>query len=459
MMQTPAPDAMAHAMEDVLLDIPNDTAMPALHTTAQPRAMLRHCQQALLSEAVEVRDSWSKCVPTEAVYQPGRACRIAYQLFGDDPDRPDIVYARWAVEGARDHASAARVETPDGSFELYRYPRDRRLRGIRDMRRGDWLQAESSRWCRARFGAGIFADGSWRCSPIKYVPESRLVCRLKGEWRSDSAGTGPDGTSRWLRAYVRLSRVADVTAQSRGIERLHRAFTERGGPLRIPTVIGIRPDQNLLATDFVRGEAFRDALKHGGGSAIDHAMEALVTVNQVCSDSMEGDDRRPEIAASTVLTELAAANPDNRAASSALEPWSRSRPALPRDMLRIHGDLHAGQLILKGEHVWLVDWDRTRPGDPTRDVMNLAAEFDATDILAAAAPDPGVDHWAVRCVEAWRRAGGRILPASGRWWAVRAHVLRAWGLMRHLRTGWRTGTRKLLERAAAIDARGCDWTG
>lgn len=431
-----------------VIDIPDDPALPGLSRCAQPELMLENVRAAVAGLGVCESADYIDCTLTEAIYQPGRACRVAYALNVRGIDRPEIVYARWPAE-IRTHASAIRVESAGESFDLFRYPRDRRLRQVRAMRREDWLIKASAEWFRRKHGEGHFTPESWRCSPIKYVPESRLVCRLKGEWESKAG-------ARWCRAYVRISRRNNAADQTEILSQLGTALNDAACGLAVPESLGAVPRQHLLATEFIRGRTLRDSVACASCEEVAGACRKLASISRQRIDLASvpaGDDRLEPV---SMLADLNAALAQSPGSSRTLDLWARTQPARPQVDALVHGDLHAGQVIQKNDLLFVVDWDACRLGDPTQDITNLAAEIEyATRLTGGAACSRDI---AAVCVEAWRAGGGAFNTRSARWWATHAFVLRAWGLLRHLRPDWRNASSRLLERAAEIFSGGADWT-
>lgn len=431
-----------------VVDIPDDPAMPGMSHCAQPERMLELVTAAAENLVDEERTDYSNCTLTEAVYQPGRACRIAYTLSVPGGERPEMVYARWPAE-KRAHASAIRVG-PDGeAFDLFRYPRDRRLRQVRAMRREDWLTEASAAWFSKQHGMGRFTHGSWRCSPIKYVPESRLVCRLKGEWATK-------GGKKWCRAYVRISRRNNAVDQFELLNRLTIALNDCNCGLAVPTPLGIVPRQHLFATDFIRGRVLRDAIAGARFDEIIAGCHTLSAISRLRIDIAEVPPAGDRLDPMVMLGDLKSVLPLPDGSAHTLDLWASTQPTRPRVDALVHGDLHAGQIIQKHENLFVVDWDACHLGDPTQDIMNLAAEIEYSTRLMR--DESTANDLAATCVAAWRSGGGSLNSLAARWWATHAFVLRAWGLLRHFRSGWRGASIRLLERAAEIYSGGAAWT-
>jgi len=424
----------------IQLELPADAAIPGISRAAQPDAMLSLCREHLVDVSEEERSAWTRCTATEAIYQPGRACRIAYELRDECSDRPVIVYARWPAEGDR-HASATRIRAHGGAFDLFRYPRDRRLRPIRDLRREDWLKDASADWFGDLWGTGRWSNGDWRCTPIKYVPESRLVCRMKGLWTS----TG--GVEKWVRAYVRVSRIDTSVDQVSTLRAVKKALAQIGTPFDAPTPLASMPEYHLLATEFIRGTSLREQADAGNHDAVLDACGRIASLSRLREIWPMKALSMPNPLPHLMLSELTLAAPTLAAIARTLKDWAQTLPPLPVDLRPIHGDLHTGQIIQKGTQLFLVDWDRAALGDPTTDICNLAAELEFRRSLAC---QGSAEFVAREIIDAWRNGNGAFNPQSASWWFAYACVRRAWGLLRHLRPSWKESASWLLNRAHEV---------
>lgn len=421
------------------LQFPADPAMPDLEVAAQPENVLAACRDQLHDVSGDERAAWTRCKITEAIYQPGRSCRIAYEIETGDSDRPTIVYARWPADG-RPHASATRVTTDGGSFDLFRYPRDRRLRQIRAMRRDDWLFEASSAWCRHRDGAGVMALADWRCTPIKYVPESRLVCRLKGRWQPQS------GPERWMRAYVRISRINHTAKQAALLRELKHALATAGAPFDVPEVFDSMDEHHLLATEFVRGQTMREAVDENEVGPVLEACERIAGLSKLPLSTASPATIPPAPTPLEMMKDLAVASTELAVHCRTLADWAHTTPPIANRIGLCHGDLHGGQIIEKKGRFVVVDWDRVCIGDPVRDLCNFISDIEFRSYTKGFSDDSAI---ASRLLAAWKNAGGTVDHASYTWWRTYADTLRAWGLLRHLRPGWPAACAWLLSRAAS----------
>jgi tRNA A-37 threonylcarbamoyl transferase component Bud32 len=404
--------------------------------------MLELIKESSALASAEERMGWQSCTILEAVYQPGRSCRIAYALGEDeDEDRRVLFYARWDPE-SRFHVSAVRLSASGDSFEVYRYPRDRRMKQIRSMHRSTWLREASEKWFSQQRGGGRFADRGWRCTPLKYVPESRLVCRLKGVWNYNDS-------EEWVRAYVRVTRRNEAENQFVTLSRIHESLTKGSAPLDVPRPLGVIPSRHLLATEFVRGKSLKELAQEGAGDEVASICRRLASLHRYCPHVIDARGASSSELQHEMLFELSYGSRERGELCRELQSWCASQAPMHDTAGLVHGDLHSGQIILRGSRVCVIDWDRATLGDGTQDILNLALDFSEAPWLQTGEVSKGVEL-ASACISAWRSTGGPWNSRAARWLAVRSLVLRAWGLMRHLRPDWPSATRRLLERALQV---------
>lgn len=78
----------------------------------------------------------------------------------------------------------------------------------------------------------------------------------------------------------------------------------------------------------------------------------------------------------------------------------------------IHGDLHAGQLIVDTARLaWLLDLDDLSAGDPAADIGNFAAHLATRDKSGRMDPHASLSHWLQAALAAYGEAGGCVSPA------------------------------------------------
>lgn len=434
----------------VFNELPEDTELPGL-SAAHPDRMLEILKASPNVATAHERESWQSCTMTEAIYQPGRACRVVYSLGKDsDHERNDLLYARWARR-MRPHESAIVLSADGGSLQIFRYPRDRRMRQIRSMRRDDWLRDAAESWFRIENGAGSMAQDGWRCTPIKYVPESRLVCRLKARWTAD-------GTDKWVRAYVRISRRNDAEHVFGTMTNIRKSLMKSGASVDVPAPLGILPARHLLATEFVRGRSLKELAVEGCAVEVASICKRLAMLHRHCPRAIAKSATMPSEGIGEMLRDLSYASVERSKLCGELHGWNSQTPQSPDTLGLVHGDLHSGQVILRGARVCVVDWDRAALGDGTRDILNLALDFAVAPWLRNGDGNFATEL-ASACVAAWRAAGGPWNSASARWWAVQSLVQRAWGFMRHLRPDWPLTSKRLLEQARHIWLHGLEIEG
>lgn len=436
---------------DFPLESALNAALPGLADSAAPARMLQTCRDVLTQAPAEQRGAWTNCSVMEAVYQPGRACRISYSLTGPDDAASELVYARWSSE-PEDEPAAFRVPTPRGAFLLFRYPRDRRMSVIRSMRRKTWLHRASNAWFARLLGHGAMDTEGWRCGPLKWVPESRLFCLVTGHWRVPLH-------DRIVHAFVRIHRRDVSRAQFSLLNRLNKQLAAQRADLAVPRPLGAMALQHLLAVEYVPGPTLMEVLAERGEDRLARTVRALTRIARLDPGPQWQVVEREAVALpQRMLADLAGASAELHDRCAALAGWAAAGPPPARVRGLVNGDLHAGQIRFMEDHAYVVDWDRAHVGDPTEDLMNLASDFDASATLAAGAPIVPAEALAAACVAAWRSAGGVFDADTARWRAARGLVYRAWSKFRRLLPGWPTAAPRLLERAAEVYSRGCAWT-
>ncbi len=160
-------------------DWPADPSFAEIFPILAPPGMLRLLREQLVGEDADRRASWTNCRVIEALYDPGEHVRVAYVLSCGESIKPqrawpegDVVYIRSPVRAPMSRrGTVARVGRL--KLEVYRFPNDRRLRGLRKFARRDTAAASWQRWLGEDEPAIELQTDTLRRALMRYVPEHK----------------------------------------------------------------------------------------------------------------------------------------------------------------------------------------------------------------------------------------------------------------------------------------------
>lgn len=430
-------------MSDMLHEMPLDPQLGDLRAALAPSRVLQACKGELTRATPSERESWKCARVIEALYSPGREVRIAYSLL-TDPQTPDeriwpeaqIVYLVSPVR-ANESQRGELLEIDGHTFEAYHFPNDRRLRNVRRFQgKADAIAAWQS-WIDGGTGDFRIDPESLQRRLVRYVPEQKWIIRLRAD------GVDPRSGAESKR------RIAVLAAQSRQCELVaarHRALAawvrDNDAPFTIPDVVGQSHDLDLIALEWLRGDALLDALHSDSKDILRRIARAMRDFHGIPATLLEGCENAGPLADFRASTsDLARALPDSgprlmdldRAFESRQEQLQPARPAL------LHNDFHWNQVTIKPNRLVLLDLDCVAVGDGLIDVANFATQIEllgARRELEVNATES--QRWSAEFREAWI-VESRQAPdssAMGVYSALSALRL-ARGMMRHLRPGWR----------------------
>lgn len=190
----------------------------------------------------------------------------------------------------------------------------------------------------------------------------------------------PGGGGGHPAVVAKFYRDGDGAPSARTLEVIHAALERSASPfLGVPRVLGYDPRRRVLLQEHVPGvrldallagpDASTALYRAGRALAALHGLAAAVGPARRLRDHLDDLFRPHPTRVGEESPALAARLPAVLDALLAAE--SRWRPR-PRDV-PIHRDVHARQLFLDGERVWLVDWDLCARGDGALDLGNFAA--------------------------------------------------------------------------------------
>ncbi|WP_159500665.1 phosphotransferase family protein [Microbacterium sp. 18062] len=207
----------------------------------------------------------------------------------------------------------------------------------------------------------------------------------------------------------------------------------------VPVLVPDAPAPGVTTTSWWGDGDLASAPSPDAAAAAGAALAALHRVDAVRPPAGSAAEPRTAIRALAVLSPAAA----ERAAALAL-----ALAALPAGgpAVMLHGDLTADQVLVGGEGVRLIDFDRLGSGPPERDL----GSFVAGERLRARADGRSpadADRLCAPFLDAYRAAGGSPDDDAVRRWTAAAVLLRAAEPFRQARPDWRTGIEAALDVA------------
>jgi len=438
-------------------DLPADPAIGDAISALSPQRVLPVLRERLTAAPSDGEADWGCCRPIEALYDPGEHIRVAYVLCEDDslPARRawpsgHVVYLRHPV---RDSVSRRGFVVPiDGvDFEVYRFPNDRRLRGLRKFTGRDQAAAVWQQWVTQDEPNLDIAPETLRRELLRYVPEQKCIIHLHAKWYDAVA---ENHTKRAVAV-----RVSDVDACKRIYARtiaVRRVRNSIEGLFRVPRPVAIDTDLGLLAIRWVWGDSMLDmCLSDDPAVLMARVASGLNAFHKVPIDHL--DLQLPAqflTSAVQCATDLSAASPSHAETLGAV--IERLRRDCPKDMSNdgpctIHNDFHWDQLRGRPDRMTILDLERCARGDAMVDVANFVSQLSMLPHRASL--DVTVDQanqWRSAFLTAWEQTtGAPIDHARLGWYSAVSLLTLARGMMRHLRPGWPTVVDECVRQAAS----------
>ena len=209
------------------------------------------------------------------------------------------------------------------------------------------------------------------------APVTPRLVAYSAESSATAACTGDDGR---VVAYVKVHAGADRERRA-----LAAALAADGDRLRVPRVLGSSGD--ALAVEAVPGRRAGDLGPLGAALATLHARAPLPRRRFARLDP----DRLARAA-----RVIARARPDAGPAAAALVARLGARPE--GDVVALHGDVNARNVIDDGERVALIDYEEAAAGPAAADLGQLLAAGAGDELLAGYAsvrplPSPAALRW------------------------------------------------------------------
>lgn len=429
-------------MVATLLNIPHDPVLGDVMSALDPSCVLNACVAQLTDVDADIRQSWRHARMIEALYHPGRYVRAAYVLVHDSsvPDNrlwPEgqLVYVHSPMRVPMSRRGTV-LSLGGTEVEVYRFPNDRRLRGLRNFTGREACVTRWQEWLDAS-GDGLRIDpDSLQRLLVRYVPEQKWVVRLRANV------TNNEGETRKHRIAIRAcssSLCEKLLSRHQHLTSLPEA-SDVG--FIVPKVVGASVDSGLMAVEWRRGHTLLEAL------AEEPADEVMAGVARLLADlhrtpmpELEVQSQESiQLRVQNAVTDLTLACP---ALASQLEALGRKLVERISTLERVapatlHNDFHWNQLRIKRGNFTLLDLERMVQGDPLVDVANFATQV---RMLGRRAESPvsmtDANSWADTFLSNWQRVDGATIdPTRFHTFAALSLLELARGMMRHLRTDW-----------------------
>lgn len=298
-------------------------------------------------------------------YKPRTSCLVAYRVLARDGELDVHAVAR--TRGAGDKLGKARSRTArrDGRPRLFvledravvvaAFPEDAELRVLAR------LAAPEPR--RRLLGRLLGRDPGGDDAPVRlrYKPERRWVGRLATR----------EGPAVIVKAYA----PAGFASALRG----SLAWRDQP-PLRVPRLLGARPEHAVLALEWIGGWALGEALLGGeaGPREVALAGEALACLHRQPAVALPARTASAEAGhVAAVAVALGLVQPDLSARADRLGREVSGRLAAQSLALTpTHGDFHAGQVLIADGAAVLIDFDEAALGEPAADLASFLAHLE-----------------------------------------------------------------------------------
>ena len=361
-----------------------DPALPFPDLVSSPEGRLELFNRAVLPIAYPGRQSTSVEI-ARMTYRPERKCVILYALHLDEPagGKPRWASATFAGPGRlreilERRGRADRFSSADTTRPAVHVPE---YRCLVEFFPTDWKLPSLVRAVEPRGAASILSqvDGGPSSSPpdevavLGYRPHQCCVLRYAGR----PASAGGSGVVI-AKLFGGRGKAADAYGR---LEALHARATARG--VIVPKPLALIHDGNLVVTESVPGSCMKRRLNKGCSEREAGKLARLAAVPLARLHGLGPEDGEPrtlerEIEAGfQAAARLRRVAPElvGRADALLARVASRAGGGAAEACCLIHGDYSPNQLLLDGDRVAVVDFDRSGPGDPALDVGHFMAEL------------------------------------------------------------------------------------
>jgi hypothetical protein len=397
---------------------PESASAPA--PTREPVELTSAQEHELLATAARAAGAQLRAARLRSVHhRPGRSRSVLFDatLAVGDTEREVVLVTHTDVRGLPDDA----LVLADGDLQVavWRFPNDPYLPGLPSA-----LSPDRVRELLDRLGG---PPGSVGLRTRAYRPTRRAVVEV--EVHGEVAG-------RILYLKVLPER------RARSVARRHRTLLDAGLP--VPGLIGLAGSQGIVALEALGGPTLAQALNLD--APLPDPEVFLDLAERFAASGVDGS-RDPRAFADPIrhVPLLAGLLPDRAEEVASL---AREAAAVTGPLVGVHGDLHAGQLLLgpDGAITGVLDVDGAGQGHLAHDAGNLLAHLEAFGDLHPVIRDRA-HALAARLHDAYAEVVDPVMldrAAAASWIGL------ATGAHRAQEPGWRDELMRRLGRAAEL---------
>ncbi|MBA2598309.1 MAG: aminoglycoside phosphotransferase family protein [Chloroflexia bacterium] len=265
---------------------------------------------------------------------------------------------------------------PELDLLLQTYPFDAQMPALEPLLAGPWPALVAQ--LLGQFGPGEWRLEEWQAETVRYRVDLRACVRLA--IRAEEVGSG-DTVER--RFYAKVYANASMAALAWDVQEIMDAALAAGNaPFAIaPSVANLGEHQVLVQAEVAgtplghilqrEDEAVAAARRAARAIAALHCLDVTAPAQRGAIERVGPDRVRRD------ADRLRAVRPDLGAAISVVEEGiiaalvaTGEPPSVP-----VHGDLKPGHMLLDGDGVTLIDFDKFGAGDPLLDVTSMMANL------------------------------------------------------------------------------------
>jgi hypothetical protein len=331
-----------------------------------------------------VRQSAARCLLQYAVHlrniETGEARREIITGVAYNRDRVQRVWERIRSSGVaidRPMPGSGLLPValvPDLQLLLQVFPFDHRLPGLFRLNHDPPEEVVSI--VLDQFGPGEWRLENWGAETVRYHVDMRAMVRLDVQalerTRNQSSG---------LRLYAKVYPEADMGAEAFAIQhRLWQYAAEDAAPFAVARPVAWLPDLQTLLLGEVTGTSLLDLLRQRDEAlpALDKTAQAFAALHQLplvdFLTERSRDVRDEDIRLDRLAGSIMEAAPNLAPLAYEVVAAIRANPGEPI-LGPTHFDLKPGHILLDGQHVTLLDFDKLQAADPLVDVASFAVNL------------------------------------------------------------------------------------